>query len=99
MKARAITSVRNYVAAWVALLVLVPTMIGLAYLPLGAFTALAVYATSALEAVLVMSYFMHLTRSGTLTRVFALAGFFWLMFLFVLSLSDFMTRTRITAPW
>ena len=99
MQSRPITPVRTHLAAWAALLLLVPAMIGLAYLPLGGFTALAVYAVGAMEAVLVMRYFMHLKRSSSLTVVFAAAGFFWLAFLFTLSLSDFMTRTRIAPPW
>jgi cytochrome c oxidase subunit 4 len=99
MNPRPVTPVATYLAAWAALLALVLAMIGLAYLPLGGFTALAVYAVGALEAVLVMRYFMHLKRGSALTVTFAAAGFFWLAFLFTLSLSDFMTRTRIAAPW
>jgi cytochrome c oxidase subunit 4 len=99
MRARPITPVGTYLIAWAALLALVPAMIGLVHLPLGSFTAFAVYAVAAAEAVLVMRYFMHLKRSSALTVVFATVGFFWLAFLFALSLSDFMTCTRIAPPW
>ena len=99
MTRRPITPVATYLKAWAALIALVLAMIGLAYLPLGSYSAPAIYLVGGVAAALVMAYFMHLQRSSPLTVIFAIAGFFWLAFLFVLVLSDFLTRTQVAPPW
>jgi hypothetical protein len=42
--------------------------------------------------------FMHETHARRLTRLVS-AGFVWLTILIGLMLSDFLTRTKIPAPW
>jgi len=44
------------------------------------------------KATMVVLYFMHVRYSPRLTWVFAIAGLFWLIILFVLLLSDYVTR-------
>ena len=44
------------------------------------------------KATLVILYFMHVRWSTRLTWVVAMAGFFWLLILFGLGMSDFLTR-------
>lgn len=44
------------------------------------------------KAVLVLAYFMHLRRQGTLVLLFAASGFFWLAVLAALTLADYLTR-------
>ena len=45
-----------------------------------------------IKATLVILYFMHVRYSNKLTIVTVCAGFFWLMILITLSLSDYLTR-------
>jgi cytochrome c oxidase subunit IV len=45
------------------------------------------------KAVLVILFFMHVRYSSTLTKVTVGAGFFWLLILITLSLSDYLSRT------
>jgi len=42
--------------------------------------------------VLVVLYFMHVRYGTRLTWVWASAGFFWLVILFILTLGDYFTR-------
>ncbi len=45
-----------------------------------------------IKATLVILYFMHVRYSNKLTIITVCAGFFWLMILITLSLSDYLTR-------
>jgi len=45
------------------------------------------------KAVLVILFFMHVRYSDKLTKVTVGAGFFWLMILITLSLSDYLSRS------
>ena len=51
-------------------------------------------AVALLKASLVVIYFMGLRYNTPLTKVVAVAGFFWLVILFGLTLNDYLTR-----PW
>ncbi|HEX8708978.1 MAG TPA: cytochrome C oxidase subunit IV family protein [Pyrinomonadaceae bacterium] len=44
------------------------------------------------KATLVVLYFMHVRYSSRLTWVIVVAGFFWLGILFVLTMSDYLSR-------
>ncbi len=54
-------------------------------------TPLAV-AIAMAKAVLIVLFFMHVRYGSPLLRVFAAGGFLWLVILFVLTLSDYLTR-------
>jgi len=45
------------------------------------------------KAVLVILFFMHVIYSSKLTKLTVAAGFFWLLIMITMSLSDYMTRT------
>ena len=45
-----------------------------------------------LKAFLVISIFMGVRYNTPLTKVVVLAGFFWLLIMFVLTLNDYLTR-------
>jgi len=44
------------------------------------------------KATLVILFFMHIRYSSTLTKITVVAGFFWLLILITLSLTDYLTR-------
>jgi len=93
MNSEPIISVRTYVVIWVSLLILTLTTTGVAFIDLGGeWNMLTAIAIAVVKTVLVVVYFMHLRYSSRLTWVFAGAGFFWLLILITLTLSDVLTR-------
>jgi cytochrome c oxidase subunit 4 len=44
------------------------------------------------KAALIVLVFMHVQYSSRLTKLFAAAGFFWLIILFLFTFSDYLTR-------
>jgi cytochrome c oxidase subunit 4 len=81
------------ISAWLALLLLLALTVTLAYLPLGAFNAIAALMIAATKTAIVAAIFMELRHRGLRTFVFASAGLFWLGILLWLGSMDFLTRT------
>ena len=77
---------------WLALMLLLGLTVGSAYIPLGALNGAINYGVAVTKAALVVVFFMHLDRSRALIRLAAMAGVFWLVFLFSLSFGDYLTR-------
>lgn len=77
---------------WLALMLLLGLTVGSAYIPLGPGNGAINYGVAVAKAALVLVFFMHLDRSRPLIRLTALAGLFWLLFLFSLSFGDYLTR-------
>lgn len=94
-----VTSLRTYLLVWGALLVLLAVTAASAFFKLGTVNAVVNYAISVAKMLLVMVFFMHLKAGNGLLRIVAAAGFFWLMLLIGLSLSDVLTRHPVPAPW
>jgi cytochrome c oxidase subunit IV len=93
MKSEPIMSIRTYIVVWVSLIILTLTTTGVAFIDLGGqWNTLTAVAIAIVKTVLVVVYFMHLRYSSRLTWVFAGAGFFWLLILISLTLSDILTR-------
>ncbi len=83
---------RQYVLTWVALLVLLLVAVGTAYIPLGVVNVGLNLGIAVVKALLVMVVFMHLGISRPVVRLAAVAGFFWLALLFILTLAEYVTR-------
>lgn len=60
---------------------------------MGIFNPIVALAIACTKAVLVILFFMHVRYSDKLTMITVVAGFFWLMILITLSLSDYLSRT------
>jgi cytochrome c oxidase subunit 4 len=84
---------------WAALLLLLATTTGAAFLPLGRLNIAVALAIAVAKAALVLVFFMELRRSSGLVRAFAVAGFFWLLILLTLTSADYLTRRDVSAPW
>ena len=69
---------------------------GIAFLDLGQLNPVVALAIACIKATLVILYFMHVRYSDRLTMVTVGAGFFWLLILISLSLSDYLSRSLIT---
>lgn len=77
---------------WAALLVLMLTSFGAAYVPLGAFNTVVGIAIAAAKASLVALLFMELARAMPIVRLAALAGLLFLLVFFGLTMTDVITR-------
>jgi len=80
--------------AWLVLMVLLAFEIGAALLHMG--TAAAVVAPVMIA--IVTGVFMQIGRETPLSRVFAIAGLFWLAILIGLGSLDFLARKDVPTP-
>jgi cytochrome c oxidase subunit 4 len=91
-------SLKTYSLVFAALLVLTALTTGVAFIDLGGhFNGVVALAIAAGKAVLVALYFMHLRHGSRLSWIFAGAGFFWLVILITLTLSDALTRSGLSS--
>jgi cytochrome c oxidase subunit 4 len=90
---------RPLVLTWLALMALLALSAGTAWIPLGWMNTAIGLAVAAVKALLVALVFMRLRASHPLLRLTALAGVVTLALLFVLSGTDYATRTEEPAPW
>lgn len=85
-------SPRTYVLVFLTLLALLILTIAAAYIDLGPLRTPVALAIAVAKALLIILFFMHVRYSSRLTWAFVGAGFFWLLLLMVLTMSDFATR-------
>jgi cytochrome c oxidase subunit 4 len=84
---------RQLVCVYGALLVLLALTAAAARLPIGSWATPLALAIATAKAGLVFTFFMRLRERPGITRVFALAGFFWLAIILTLTLADYFTRS------
>jgi cytochrome c oxidase subunit 4 len=65
---------------------------GIAFKDLGIWNPVVALTIAVIKAVLVILFFMHVFYSNKLTKLTVAAGFFWLMIMITMSLSDYLTR-------
>ena len=63
-----------------------------ALVDLGALNNVVMLTIACTKATLVILFFMHVRWSSRLTWVVATSGFFWLLILFSIGMSDYLTR-------
>ena len=81
-----------FVAAWLVLLLLGGVSLWVAFLGLGTWTPAIQFGLVAIQTATLFVLFMRLKGSPSLKWVFAVSGFFWLSFLFGLSMTDYSNR-------
>src|SRR5256885_7866497 len=87
---------RSYIGIGAALIALTFVTLAVSFAELPAAGHLtAGLAIGAIKAALVALFFMHLLRSGKVTWMVIAVTAFWVGILFVLTLSDFLTRGRV----
>lgn len=86
-------SIGRYVGAGVALLALLGLTIALAMVDLGRLNLPVALAIAGIKAGLVVVFFMHIRSGSRVIKIAAMAGLFWLAFMFGLALTDFLTRS------
>jgi cytochrome c oxidase subunit IV len=64
---------------------------------MGIFNPIVALAIACTKATLVILFFMHVRYSDKLTMITVACGFFWLLILITLSLTDYLSRTLFTS--
>lgn len=101
MSGHHIVPVRTYLAIFGALMVFTAITVAVAFVDLGPLNNVVMLGIAISKATLVVLYFMHVRYSTRLIPVVVASGFFWLLLLFGLTMSDYMTRGWLGAgaPW
>jgi cytochrome c oxidase subunit 4 len=86
-----------YYAIFGALMVLTAITVGVAFIDLGALNFPVALTIALVKATLVILFFMHVKYSSRLTKLVIGAGFFFLVVLFTLTLTDYLSRGWSTA--
>src|ERR1043165_4936531 len=84
---------RLYLVILTALVIGTCATWGIAFIDLGIFNPVVALTIAVIKAVLVILFFMHVFYSSRLTKLTVAAGFFWLLIMITISLSDYLPRT------
>jgi cytochrome c oxidase subunit 4 len=87
-----------YYTIFAALMVLTGVTVAVAFVNLGALNFTVAIAIAIFKASLVVLFFMHAKYSSRLTKLIIATGFFFLIVLFGLTLTDYVSRGWLTAP-
>jgi cytochrome c oxidase subunit 4 len=101
MKPSATVTPAKYLAAYLALLLLLVATFVIAHFNLGKLGVPIALLIASAKAFLVVLYFMHLRYQTGILRAAAGLGVFWLGILMTLTLSDYLTRhwLPLPGPW
>jgi cytochrome c oxidase subunit 4 len=88
----------TYYIVFAALMVLLVLTLVAAAFDLGPWNIIIAMTIAVVKAALVVLFFMHVYYSSHLVKFFAGATFFWLAILFVMTMSDYASRTWPTVP-
>ena len=83
---------KTYLLVFIALMALLWATIAAASINLGAFNTPVALAIAGIKASLVILFFMQVRYGSNLVKIFAVAGFFWLLILFLFTMADYVTR-------
>jgi cytochrome c oxidase subunit 4 len=92
-----ISPLRTYYAIFGSLMVLTAITVGVAFINLGPFNFPVAIGIAMLKATLVVLFFMHVKFSSHLTKLFIGTGVFFLLILFTLTMTDYISRGWPTA--
>ncbi|HTM25092.1 MAG TPA: cytochrome C oxidase subunit IV family protein [Vicinamibacterales bacterium] len=88
-----------YYAVFAALIVGTALTVAVAFIDLGAMNNVLMLGIAMTKAMLVILFFMHVRWSSRLTWVVVASGFFWLLILFSLTMSDYLSRGWVEGTW
>ena len=83
---------RPFVGAWLLLLLLAGLSLWTAFLSMGKWAPVVQFGIAAVQTAILFILFMRLKGAPSLKWVFAASGFFWLLFLYGLSMTDYADR-------
>ena len=93
-----VTPVKTYLNVFFALMLLTGLTTAVSFIDFGGFNDVLAMTIAAVKAGLVVTIFMHVRYASPLIRVFAAAGFLWLLIFFALILTDYQARIPV-AGW
>lgn len=93
-----VSPIKVYVAIFGSLMVFTTITVVVAFINLGALNFPVAISIAIVKATLVILFFMHLKYSSQLTKLICGAAFFFLIVLFGLTMSDYLSRGWFTAP-
>lgn len=88
-----VTSPVTYIGVFLALMVLTTVTVGVAFVDLGRLNDVVALSIAFLKAFLVVWIFMGMRYASPLSKLVAVGGLLWLIFLFGLTLVDYLSRT------
>jgi cytochrome c oxidase subunit 4 len=84
-----------YYMVFLALIVGTGLTVAAASVDMGPLNNVVMLTIAVVKATLVILFFMHVRWSTRLTWVVAMSGFFWLLILFGMGMSDYLTRGMV----
>jgi cytochrome c oxidase subunit IV len=87
----------TYYTIFGTLMVLTAVTVAVAFVNLGAFNFPVAISIAILKATLVVLFFMHVKYSSRLTKIIVGTGIFFLLVMFVLTMTDYVSRGWSTA--
>ena len=93
-----IAPLRLYFTIFAALMVLTIVTVAVTYVHLGAFNLAVALAIAITKAALVILFFMHVKYSPKLIKVTIGCSFFFLLIMFVITMSDYLSRGQMGLP-
>src|SRR3954469_17683516 len=88
-----------YNAVFAALIVGTALTVMVAFIDLGAMNNVLMLGIACTKALLVILFFMHVRWSTRLTWLVVASGFFWLLILFGITMTDYYTRGMVPGTW
>ena len=89
---------RTYLWVFAVLIALTVITTLVSYVDLGRFSVIAALAIAVVKMLLVALFFMHVRYSTRLTQLVVGGGLLWLGILFLLTMSDYVTRGWLPVP-
>jgi cytochrome c oxidase subunit IV len=88
-----------YYTVFLALLAGTGLTVAVAFVDMGVMNNVIMLAISMTKASLVILFFMHVRWSTRLTWVVVASGFLWLLVLFGITMTDYLTRGWVEGTW
>lgn len=93
-----VTPIRTYALVFAALIALTITTVAVSKIELGEYNFVCAMTIAVIKASLVVWFFMHVRHSTSMTRLFVVAGLFWMAILMVFTVSDYISRGWLPRP-
>lgn len=93
-----VVPIKLYVGIFLALITLTITTVAVSKIELGEYNFVVAMTIAVIKGTLVVLFFMHVKQGSSMTKLFVVAGFFWMAILFVFALSDYVSRGWLPGP-
>jgi cytochrome c oxidase subunit 4 len=96
-----VVPLKTYLAVFFALMVFTAITVAVAFVDLGPLNNVVMLGIALVKATLVVMFFMHVKYGTRLIPMVVASGIFFLAIMFVITMSDYMTRGWLGAgtPW